>query len=137
MRLMDRIDYLVEDDVFIFNHQTYEDKIKYFLKEIKMLCVQYSIVQKIQSESYDENNDVNMVGKLFYDGSVDIAYVYLRSEDFAYFIADRIKYLYWCFHPCSTEIDVISEDIVVLELHYKNKEVIERNEANELKYISI
>lgn len=134
--------YLIADDVLIKNHQTYSDKLLDFLKDVKCMCVQFSIAYKI-IEGIEEKNDVAYIKKLVYSPSNDVLYVYISNSDFANFLATRLlhtMYLVFAFGWSNEQDDnrkkcfvqEFENGMCVLELAFQNSEVKDRNKLYEL-----
>lgn len=132
------LNYLLADDVFIKNHSNYKDKIIDFLKDIKMMCIQYAVCYKIIND-VDEKDDISLVKKLVYSPESDTYYIYVENENFAKYVLDRIVSGTWIINGSmqSSDIVYIGEKIYAIELVFNEPSIIERNKAYELKTISI
>lgn len=132
------LNYLLADDVYIANHSNYEDKIKHFLKDIKLMCVQYAVCFKIIN-NLDEKDDVSLVKKLVYSPESDTYYIYVENENYAKYVMERIVWGTWMINGSmqSCDVNYVSDNLYAIELVFNQSSVIERNKAYGLKTISI
>ena len=132
------LNYLLADDVYIKHHSNYEDKIIDFLKDIKMMCVQYAVCYKIMND-IEEKDDVSLVKKLVYSPESDTYYIYVENENYAKYVLDRIVWGTWMINGSmqSSDIVFIGDNLYAIELVFNIPSIIERNQAYGLKTISI
>jgi hypothetical protein len=132
------LNYLLADDVYIKHHSNYEDKIIDFLKDIKMMCVQYAVWYKIMNH-IDEKDDVSLVKKLVYSPESDTYYIYVENENYAKYVLELIVWGTWMINGSmqSSDIVFIGDNLYAIELVFNIPSIIERNQAYGLKTISI
>ena len=132
------LNYLLADNVFIQGHSNYKDKMIDFLKDIKMMCVQYAVCYKIIND-VDEKDDISLIKKLVYSPETDTYYIYVENENYAKYVLDRIVWGTWMINGSmqSSDIVYLGEKIYAIELVFNQPSIIERNKAYELKTISI
>jgi hypothetical protein len=132
------LNYLLADDVFIKNHSNYEDKIIDFLKDIKLMCVQYAVCYKIIND-VEEKDDVSLIKKLVYSPESDTYYIYVENENYAKYVLERIISGTWIMNGSmqSSEIVFLGENLYAIELVFNQASIIEKNQAYKLKTISI
>ena len=132
------LNYLLADDVFIKNHSNYEDKIIDFLKDIKLMCVQYAVCYKIIND-VEEKDDVSLIKKLVYSPESDTYYIYVENENYAKYVLERIIWGTWMINGSmqSSEIVFLGENLYAIELVFNQASIIEKNQAYKLKTISI
>lgn len=132
------LEYLLADDVFIKNHANYEDKIVHFLKDMKMMCIQYAVCYKIMND-IEEVDDISLVKKLVYSPESDTYYIYVENENYAKYVLERIIWGSWMTNGFmkSSNILYVDENIYQIELVFNEQLIIERNKAYNLKTISI
>lgn len=132
------LEYLLADDVFIKNHANYEDKIVHFLKDMKMMCIQYAVCYKIMND-IEEVDDISLVKKLVYSPESDTYYIYVENENYAKYVLERIIWGSWMSNGFmkSSNILYVDENIYQIELVFNEQLIIERNKAYNLKTISI
>lgn len=132
------LNYLLADDVFIKNHSNYEDKIIDFLKDIKLMCVQYAVCYKIIND-VEEKDDISLIKKLVYSPESDTYYIYVENENYAKYVLERIIWGTWMINGSmqSSEIVFLGENLYAIELVFNQASIIEKNQAYKLKTISI
>jgi hypothetical protein len=132
------LNYLLADDVYIKHHSNYEDKIIDFLKDIKMMCVQYAVCYKIIND-IEEKDDVSLVKKLVYSPESDTYYIYVENENYAKYVLERIVWGTWMINGSmqSSDIVFVGDNLYAIELVFNIPSIIERNQAYGLKTISI
>lgn len=132
------LNYLLADDVYIANHSNYEDKIVHFLKDMKMMCIQYAVCYKIMND-IEEVDDISLVKKLVYSPESDTYYIYVENENYAKYVLDRIVWGTWMINGSmqSSDIVFIGDNLYAIELVFNEQLIIERNKAYNLKTISI
>jgi hypothetical protein len=140
------LNYLLADNVFIQGHSNYKDKMIDFLKDIKMMCIQYAVCYKIIND-VDEKDDISLIKKLVYSPESDTYYIYVENENFAKYVFDTLvrgcdyedimRFMIINGSMQSCDIVYIGEKIYAIELVFNEPSVIERNKLYELKTISI
>lgn len=132
------LNYLLADDVFISNHSNYEDKIKHFLKDMKIMCVQYAVCFKIMN-GVEEGQDVSLVKKLVYQPESDTYYIFVEGESFARYLMERITWGTWMINGSLKSRDVTHAggDSWMIEMVFNCEDIISRNNAYKISTISL